>query len=94
MSLDSIRQRGGWVDFKMLNYYTKFIGLDGSIDKNELLVQEDKTRLEKEVEELKNKEVIFSQKFMKLLEIMKDHPEEMKAIVRKDSARFGELFRK
>lgn len=55
ISLDAIRQRGGWVTFDMLNYYTKFIGLDGSIDKNHLVIEEDKSRLEKEMEEMRQK---------------------------------------
>lgn len=49
ISLDVIRQRGGWSDFDMLNYYTKFLGLDGKIDKDMTLVAEDKTRIEKEL---------------------------------------------
>jgi len=52
-SLDSLRHRGGWADFKMINYYTKFLGLDGHIDKQKTLLQEDKTKLEKEMEGLK-----------------------------------------
>ena len=47
ISLDAIRQRGGWVDFKMLNHYTQFIGLDGSIDKEDLLIEEDKIKTSK-----------------------------------------------
>jgi integrase len=31
ISLDAIRERGGWTDFKMINYYTKRIGIDGYI---------------------------------------------------------------
>lgn len=52
ISLDSIRQRGGWTDFKMLNYYTKFLGLTGEIKKEQLLVEEDKTKFEKRIDEL------------------------------------------
>jgi integrase len=52
-SLDSLRHRGGWTDFKMLNYYSRFLGLDGEIHKDKLLVEEDKTKLEEEVESLK-----------------------------------------
>jgi len=52
ISLDAIRQRGGWKDFDMLNYYTKFIGIDGDINKNDLLIEEDKTKLEKEISNL------------------------------------------
>jgi len=54
-SLDILRQRGGWTDFKMINAYTRLLGLDGHIDKEKTLLQEDKTALEKEVERLKNK---------------------------------------
>jgi integrase len=54
-SLDSLRHRGGWTDFKMINYYTKLLGLDGHIVKEKLLLQEDKTKLEQELDELKNK---------------------------------------
>lgn len=52
-SLDSLRHRGGWTDFKMINYYTKLLGLDGHIDKEKTLLQEDRTKLEKEVQILR-----------------------------------------
>jgi site-specific recombinase XerD len=52
-SIDALRHRGGWTDFKMLNYYTKLLGMDGKIDKEKTLIGEDKSRLENEVEELK-----------------------------------------
>jgi len=54
-SLDSLRHRGGWIDFKMINYYTKLLGLDGHITKEKLLIEEDKTKIEKELETLKAK---------------------------------------
>jgi hypothetical protein len=53
ITLDAIRERGGWVDFRMLNYYTKCIGIDGEIDMNEILPEVDKTRLETEIADLK-----------------------------------------
>ncbi len=53
ISLDAIRQRGGWKDFDMLNYYTEFIGLTGEIKKEALLVEEDKTSMEKDIQILK-----------------------------------------
>ncbi|MDO8623294.1 MAG: tyrosine-type recombinase/integrase [archaeon] len=52
-SLDLLRERGGWTDFKMINYYTKRLGLDGHIQKEKLLLEEDKTQLEKQVEKQK-----------------------------------------
>lgn len=54
ISLDSIRQRGGWSDFEMLNYYTKFLGLTGEIKKESLLIQEDKSKLEMKVKKMKD----------------------------------------
>jgi integrase len=50
-SLDILRERGGWTDFKMINYYTKRLGLDGYINKEKTLLQEDKTQLEKKLSE-------------------------------------------
>ena len=55
LSLDTLRERGGWKDFKMVNYYTEFIGLSGKIEKGKLLLKEDKTKLEKELQEIKDK---------------------------------------
>ncbi len=56
-SLDLLRERGGWSDFKMINYYTKRLGLDGHISKEKLLLEEDKSRIEKEMEELRKNSV-------------------------------------
>lgn len=55
ISLDAIRQRGGWSDFGMLNYYTQLIGLTGEINKESLLIEEDKSKMEKEIIELKKR---------------------------------------
>ncbi|PJE81146.1 hypothetical protein COU58_04235 [Candidatus Pacearchaeota archaeon CG10_big_fil_rev_8_21_14_0_10_32_42] len=52
-SLDLLRERGGWNNFDIINYYTKRLGLDGHIQKEKLLLQEDKTKIEKEVGNLK-----------------------------------------
>ncbi len=71
LELDSIRHRGGWVDFKMLNYYTQFIGLTGEIKKESLLVQEDKTKLEKELAKYKtqsNAKIKFQDERLDMLE--------------------------
>jgi len=53
ISLDTVRQRGAWIDLTMLNYYTEFLGLTGEIKKEDLMVEEDKSKLEKEIDELK-----------------------------------------
>jgi integrase len=55
ISPDAIRQRGGWQGSQMVDYYTAFLGLTGEIKKDALLVEEDKSRLEKEVENLKKR---------------------------------------
>lgn len=52
VSLDAIRHRGGWTDFKMLNYYTQFLGMDGKIDKQGMLIRKDRHILEKKLEAL------------------------------------------
>lgn len=49
-SLDLLRERGGWSDFKMINYYTKRLGLSGHISKEKMLLEEDRTKIEKKVE--------------------------------------------
>jgi integrase len=54
LSIDTLRERGGWKNYRMLDYYTKFIGLSGEIKKDKLLLEEDKTNLEKELEKLKS----------------------------------------
>ena len=64
ISLDAIRHRGGWTDFKMLNYYTRFIGLDGRIEKQGMLLRQDKHKLERELEDLKRE-------FLKIKEMNK-----------------------
>jgi len=52
-SLDALRHRGRWLDFRMLNYYTKLLGMDGHIVKEKLLLEEDKTKLEEDMENMK-----------------------------------------
>ncbi len=90
ISLDAIRQRGGWTDFKMLNYYTKFLGLTGEIKKESLLIADDKTRLEKDLEKLKTKVTkkdkdieIFKKGFNEFLQLLKDTPEAVDLIIKK-----------
>jgi len=65
-SLDLLRERGGWSDFTMINYYTKRLGLDGHIQKEKLLLQEDKTKIEKDIDKLKSREKEYSQMFANL----------------------------
>lgn len=90
--LDAIRQRGGWRDFDMLNYYTQFLGLTGEIRKEALLVEEDKSKIEKrllEQEETTRTFVEWTQTANSWLRILaqqqlqnKDIPEQAKEILR------------
>jgi hypothetical protein len=43
--------RGGWSNLSTLNYYTKKIGMRDSIEKSDLLIDVDRTELEKLKEE-------------------------------------------
>ena len=38
----------------MLDYYTRYIGLDGKIEKHGMLLKQDKHKLEQELEDLRN----------------------------------------
>ncbi len=60
LSLDTLRERGGWKNYRMLDYYTKFIGLSGEIKKDKLKLEEDKTRIEEEIDGLKKLFVKFA----------------------------------
>ncbi len=92
ISLDSIRQRGGWTDFKMLNHYTQFIGLDGSIDKDELLIEEDKSRLERDIEKLKKSDKNMTQNISKILTFFKENPEIALEIAKRNPKGLKEIF--
>lgn len=67
-SLDILRERGGWTDFKMINYYTKRLGLDGHISKEKLMLEEDKTQLQKDLDKMKNEHEKMKKLLKKVLE--------------------------
>ena len=46
----------------MVNEYTRFLGLTGEIDKNDLMIAEDRSRLEKEIDVLKKENIIQQEK--------------------------------
>lgn len=69
ISLDAIRQRGGWKNFDMLNYYTRFLGLTGEIDKNDLLIDQDKSKLEQEMDDLRSRNDGMERMIKKLVDI-------------------------
>jgi hypothetical protein len=49
--IDALMYRGGWSNLSTLNYYTKKIGMRDSIEKSDLLIDVDRTALEKLKEE-------------------------------------------
>lgn len=51
--IDALMYRGGWSNLEMLNYYTKKLGMKDSIEKDDLLIDTDKTEFEKMKLELK-----------------------------------------
>lgn len=51
--IDALMYRGGWTDLRILNYYTKKLGMKDTINEDDLLTLEDKTRMEKDIEQLK-----------------------------------------
>lgn len=66
IGLDAIRHRGGWADFNMLNYYTQFIGLDGKIERQGMLLKQDRHKLEENLEEEKKKRLALERKVREL----------------------------
>ena len=50
----------------MINEYTRMLGLDGHIDKEKTLLQEDKTQIEKKISKLESREKEYSQMFANL----------------------------
>lgn len=73
LSIDTLRERGGWKNFRMLDYYTKFIGLSGEIKRDKLLLEEDKTRIENEMEMLKIENKKNIDQFNKKLKMVVDY---------------------
>ena len=71
-SLDLLRERGGWGDFKMIDYYTKRLGLDGHIQKEKLLLQEDKTKLEEKVDKQDKKIKMLLKHYESFQDILND----------------------
>ncbi len=71
ISLDAIRERAGWSDFKMLDYYSKFIGIDGKIEKRGLLTKKDMTEMEEQMAK-QSKEMMLLRAMM--LKFSQQHP--------------------
>jgi integrase len=65
--IDALMYRGGWSNLSTLNYYTKKIGMRDSIEKSDLLIDVDRTELEK----LKEKNSALLEGYNKLNEDIK-----------------------
>ena len=74
ISLDAVRHRGGWADLKMLNYYTQFLGLDGEIKKQGVLLNLDKHHLEEEIDELKREMAVLREMNLEIVQLGKRKP--------------------
>lgn len=61
--IDALMYRGGWNNLEMLNYYTKKIGMKDTIEKDDLLIEADKHRLEKELETERTARLKLERKF-------------------------------
>lgn len=53
--IDALMYRGGWNNLDMLNYYTRKMGMKDTVEEGDLFAEADKTRMEKEIEWLRNK---------------------------------------
>jgi integrase len=76
--IDALMYRGGWNNLTILNYYTKKIGMQDSIEKQDLIIGVDKNEVEKlreDGKELREKYDFLSSevlKMNKLLELMNE----------------------
>jgi len=52
--IDALMYRGGWNNLDILNYYTKKLGMRDSIERDDLLIDVDKNKYEKEIDSMKN----------------------------------------
>jgi hypothetical protein len=75
--IDALMYRGGWNNLTILNYYTKKIGMQDSIERQDLMIGVDRNELEKlkgefdKERKLREKQWIIFQKFMKAQDKMR-----------------------
>jgi len=87
--IDALMYRGGWNNLTILNYYTKKIGMQDSIEKQDLLIGVDKNELERQIEEQKKEiEKLNTDKI-----ILQDKVEKIEAQIREVLPLAGELMR-
>ena len=78
---------GGWNNLTILNYYTKKIGMQDSIEKQDLLIGIDKNELERQIEEQRNR----LEKSEKEKEILQGKMEDMEVQMKKLVGTMDEL---
>lgn len=66
-SESALKYRFGWRRSKMIEYYTKFLGMKDTISEDDLIDSEAKTRLEKELEIERKKREMLEENFTELL---------------------------
>lgn len=70
ISMDKLMVRGGWTSLKRINYYTRFLGCDGRIDKENIIGQSSLNEDLMKLVESQNKEMTeLRQKITQLLEM-------------------------
>lgn len=79
ISIEKLMIRGGWSNLSMINYYTKFLDLDGIVDKDAMLKVEDRSKMQNELEK-QRKEIDILKKM-----IMDSNEEQMDTYILKNS---------
>jgi len=91
----ALMYRMGWTSESLIKYYSEFLGMSDQISDEDMITGEDKTKLQKmefEVSKMKEDSKNTAQNMSKLLEILKNNPQIMKNLIRKDKAKFKELI--
>ena len=90
--IDSLMYRGAWANLRILNYYTKKIGMKDSIEEGDMLSLEDKTKLEKDLEKMKESQKKFAKLFNPFLKVLKKNPDLVKELIKKDGNEIIDLL--
>lgn len=78
-SESALRYRFGWRTYKMIEYYTEFMGMKDTIQDDDLLSDIDKTQLEKELEKQKQITSLMEER-LRQIELKVSHEENLKLI--------------
>lgn len=78
--------RFGWKSEDKVFYYSEFLDMRDTIDDEDMITMEDKTRYDKEILDLKRKvseSEVFRKKFNQFMKLFKDTPEAVDIIIKK-----------